>query len=85
MKWYRKAADQGYANAQHNLGGMYRYGIGVIKDEQTAYMWYLLASAKGNENARANIDIIEKQLTSEQRATVQRMAREWKPTTAGRK
>ena len=35
-KWYRKAADQGYAKAQHNLGVLYDHGYGVPKDEVEA-------------------------------------------------
>jgi uncharacterized protein len=26
VKWFRKAAEQGYADAQYNLGLMYAYG-----------------------------------------------------------
>ena len=29
VKWYRKAADQGYAEAQSNLGELYANGQGV--------------------------------------------------------
>ena len=47
MKWYRKAAEQGSADAQYNLGVMYRYGYGVRQDSKTAYMWYFLASLNG--------------------------------------
>ena len=32
--WYRKAAEQGDAKAQHNLGWMYYKGEGVVKDER---------------------------------------------------
>ena len=32
VKWYRKAAEQGYADAQHNLGYCYANGMGVTKD-----------------------------------------------------
>jgi TPR repeat protein len=60
----------------------YANGEGVAKDETAAYMWYLLAGAKGNEIARKNIPIIEKTLTSEQRAEGQRMAKDWKPKKA---
>ena len=31
MRWYRLAADQGLADAQHNLGLMYANGEGVRK------------------------------------------------------
>ena len=30
--WYRKAALQGYAKAQHNLGNLYVIGQGVPKN-----------------------------------------------------
>jgi TPR repeat protein len=60
----------------------YANGEGVAKDETAAYMWYLLAGAKGNENARKNIPKIEESLTSEQRAEGQRMAKDWKPKKA---
>ncbi len=32
VKWYRKAAEQGYAGAQSNLGVMYGKGQGVPQD-----------------------------------------------------
>ena len=32
VKWYRKAAEQGYANAQFNLGLMYTKVEGVPQD-----------------------------------------------------
>ena len=31
-KWYRLAADQGYAEAEFNLGQLYAEGRGVEKD-----------------------------------------------------
>ena len=32
QRWYRKAADQGDAQAAYGLGGMYYLGNGVVKD-----------------------------------------------------
>ena len=32
VKWYRKAAEQGDKDAQHNLGVCYEYGEGVEQD-----------------------------------------------------
>ena len=32
LKWWRKAAEQGDAEAQFNLGGMYQRGEGAEKD-----------------------------------------------------
>jgi TPR repeat protein len=36
VKWFRKAADQGSANGQHNLGTMYQFGQGVRQDNAEA-------------------------------------------------
>ena len=38
-KWYRKAAEQGAANAQNSLGACYWLGNGVPKDYVQAYKW----------------------------------------------
>ena len=78
-QWFRKAADQGNALAQANLGVMYADGRGVVKDEVEAYKWYLLSGAQGNANAKKGIEIIERVLTPQQRAEGQKIAREWKP------
>jgi uncharacterized protein len=37
--WYRKAAEQGDARAQNNLGIMYDKGYGVRQDPVSAHMW----------------------------------------------
>ncbi len=49
VKWYRKAADQGLANAQGKLGAMYYYGQGVPKDYIIAYMWRNLAASNSTD------------------------------------
>jgi TPR repeat protein len=45
--WYQKAADQGYAKAQYNLGVMYANGKGVLKDDKQAVYWYQKAANQG--------------------------------------
>jgi TPR repeat protein len=75
-KWYRKAADQNYALAQSSLGPMYQLGRGVPHDEILALMWYHLAAAQGDDYAKEARD----ELTPDQIAEAQRLAREWKPT-----
>jgi TPR repeat protein len=42
--WYQKAADQGDAKAQSNLGTMYAFGKGVLKDYKQAVYWYQKAA-----------------------------------------
>jgi TPR repeat protein/S1-C subfamily serine protease len=57
-KWYRMAADQGNADAEHELGSMYARGLGVERDEAEAAKWYRKADesyrkAAGNGDAEA--------------------------------
>ena len=47
VKWYRRAADQGFYLAQRYLASMYEFGKGVPQDFVQAYMWYNLAAAQG--------------------------------------
>ena len=56
VKWYRLAAEQGDADAQYNLGGIYVFGKGIRQDSVLAHMWYIIAAANGNENASKQID-----------------------------
>ena len=55
-------AEQGYADAQSNLGTMYDNGSGVLTDTKRAYMWYNLASYNGNELGGINKDKIAKEM-----------------------
>jgi uncharacterized protein len=50
-KWFRKAADQGNAKAQHVMGMAYFEGQGVIKDAAEAVKWYRKAADQGYANA----------------------------------
>ena len=58
MKWYRMAADQGYADAQYNLGLMYYYGQGVPQNTSEALRWLHKAQMKGDDEAKQAIELI---------------------------
>jgi TPR repeat protein len=47
FEWGIKAAKQGYANAQVNIGYLYDEGIGVKQDYTKAMEWYLKAAEQG--------------------------------------
>ncbi len=51
VKWYRKAADQGYSYAQVELGECYKNGEGVSQDFTEAFKWFSLAAEQDNYNA----------------------------------
>ena len=48
----KKAAEQGYANAQNQLGFMYSVSDGVPEDKIQAYAWISLVAAQGVEKAK---------------------------------
>lgn len=56
--WYRKAALQGNANAQNNLGWMYYEGLGVHRDYAQALEWYRKAAQQGNATAQHNLGVM---------------------------
>ena len=47
VRWYRKAAEQGNASAQNNLGWMLDNGAGVPEDDAAAVRWYRKARRAG--------------------------------------
>lgn len=47
-KWYKKSAEQGYAEAQFSIGNFYRHGIGVEKDIDEAIKWLKKGADQGN-------------------------------------
>ena len=48
VSWYRKAAEQGYAEAQLRLGACYASGEGVIQDLVQAVYWARKSADQGN-------------------------------------
>ena len=79
LKEFRPLADQGDPLAQATLGLMYAEGQGVPQDYVLAHMWMNLAVAKGVQEAVKGRDLLEKNMTTDQIAEAQRLAKEWKP------
>ena len=52
VKWIRKAAEQGIADAQFALGACYQSGTGVTQNIAEAKKWYQKAADQGNEDAK---------------------------------
>ncbi len=75
-RWFRLAAEQGYAVAQRNLGYNYLGGQGVIQDYTMAHMWLNIAASLGLESAAEARDIASGNMTLDQIAEAQRLARE---------
>ena len=55
VKWYRRAAEQGHAEAQWNLGLAYADGKGILKDDAEAVKW--IHRAAEQEDIYAQTDL----------------------------
>ena len=76
MKWWRKAAEQGNAKAQRNLGLMYAKGKGVTQNNVYAHMWFNIVAANGDKDAQKNRDIVAKRMTPADISKAQELARQ---------
>jgi TPR repeat protein len=75
VKWYRLAAKQKHTKSELNLGTMYAVGQGVAKDLVRAHMWLSLGAVSGDADAKKR-DILAKQMTPQQIAEAQKLARD---------
>jgi TPR repeat protein len=53
--WLRKAAEQGHASSQLDLGSMYCKGEGAARDYAEAARWYVKAAEQGDSEAQFRI------------------------------
>ena len=58
MNWYRKAAQQGNAKAQYNLGVMYEQGQGVRQNYREAVNWFRRAAEQGLAPAQFSLGVM---------------------------
>ncbi len=72
-------AEQGHAQAQHQLGYMYLRGRGVARDDIQAHMWWSLAASQGYKASTIARTLVAGRMTPEQIAEAEKLAREWKP------
>lgn len=77
VKWFTKAAEQEVANAQFSLGFMYGQGKGVAQSFIQAHKWFNIAAAHGHKKAGEVRDATAREMTSDQVAEAQQLAREW--------
>ncbi len=80
LREWRPLAAQGNAEAQYNLGLMYRKGLGVAQNYVRAYGWYNLAAStfppgKDRDQSVKNRDIVAKKMTPAQISEAHTLAR----------
>ena len=66
LRWYLRAAEQGYAIAQTNAAVLYIQGDGVPRDLVMADGWLLIAAANGVDDAAKASKELHKHMSSEQ-------------------
>lgn len=82
IAWTRKAAEQGLPDGENAYGMCYAKGKGVPQSYLEAYKWFNLAAAQGGEHntdARINLSMAERNLSPEQIAQGQKLARDFRP------
>jgi TPR repeat protein len=57
VKFFRKAAERGHADAQNHLGVCYTQGRGVPRDYSEAFTWYHKAAEQGDAQAEFNLGV----------------------------
>ena len=57
IRWFTRAAEQGYAKAQHNLGVCYAFGNGVAKDKVESVRWFRKAAEQGIAESQYNLGV----------------------------
>ncbi len=70
-------AQTGSPDALFELGMLYATGRDVATDLVTAHKWFNLAAVRGNESARIRRVEISQEMSVEQIAEAQKLAREW--------
>ena len=58
VSWFRKAAEQGHAKAENQLGECYRDGHGVEPDLSEAVRWFEKAAEQNNPEALFNLGFL---------------------------
>jgi TPR repeat protein len=75
-KWYKKAADQGIADAYFALGQIYHRGVVVPKDAIQAFAAFDVAARLGHAVSGDWRGMVSNTLNEEQLAKAQKMAAE---------
>ena len=57
FKWYKKSAENGYNNAQNNLGICYEFGKGTEINLEEAFKWYKKSAENDYNIAQNNLGI----------------------------
>lgn len=78
VDWFRRAAVQGFVEAQNALGQAYSIGRGVEKNLTVAYMWLELSAIDDYPEAIADRDALRKEMSPAEVKQGEKLARQCK-------
>jgi TPR repeat protein len=74
---FLKMAEAGSSVSQYYLAVMFLNGKGVLQDYCLAHMWLNIASSRGHDKARRQLEKLTRNMTAEQVADAQQQAGNW--------
>lgn len=74
---FGRLSKAGSSVSPYYLGLMCLNGMGVLQDYCRAHMWLNIASSRGHKKARAHLEKLTQNITADQLAEAQRLARRW--------
>ena len=78
-------AEAGSSACQYYLGVMFLEGKGALQDFSQGHMWLNIASSRGHDKARKQLEKITQRMSAEQVAEAQKEARLWVSSRSGDK
>ena len=72
------SANQGYVEAQSNLGDLYYQGLGVMQDYAMAYLWWTLAGLNGANDIEHKLSDLSSKMTEPQIREAEQLVVQWK-------
>lgn len=82
-KWWKLAAQQGFAPSAYNLSNWYHDGKVEARDLAMTYAWFkisqLLSRGKLTDTAQASLDKFAAQMSSEQVQAAEKFVTDWHP------
>ena len=78
FKWFERGASYGIKDSQFNLGILYVRGLGIEASLPQAYKWFDIVAKRGDTDAAAKRDDVEKALKPDQLAAAKEESANWK-------
>lgn len=60
LRWFRRAAEQGFVKAQRNMGLFYQEGFGVDQNDGEAVRWFRKAAEQGDADSQYDLGVAYK-------------------------